>query len=189
MNSISKDLQKAWSDVLFKTAQHWVYNCDSGCFAEICEREVWTEKSILIIYQPHKSMKEYDDMYASIFFKRVDKKPITKQIWEEANFDEVNNALLESYNDYLEKSGNKWTHKIDGSLEQLIQIIKPLELEKGTLKMTFEIRGAVDGCCGDRWWPHKLLQWQGSNEVMEEDEFLERLTKEAKPAILKKLNL
>jgi hypothetical protein len=181
---VAKDLQRAWSDVLFKTAQHWVYNCDSGCFAEVCEREVWTEGSILVIYQPHKSMKEYDDMYASIFFKRTDKKLITGDILKKANLEEVDRALLASYNDYLAKTGNKWTHKIDGSLEQLVQIKKPLELEKGTLKMTFEIRGATNGCCGDRWWPHKLLQWQGSDEEMEEDEFLERCTEDAVPASL-----
>ena len=99
---VAKDLQRAWSDVLFKTAQHWVYNCDSGCFAEVCEREVWTEGSILVIYQPHKSMKEYDDMYASIFFKRTDKKPITGDILKKANLEEVDRALLASYNDYLE---------------------------------------------------------------------------------------
>jgi len=181
---ISKDLQKAWADVLYKTAQHWVYNCDSGCFADICEREAWTVGTILVIYQPHKSMKEYDDMYASIFFKRTDKQPLTKDILKKANLEEVNRALLESYNEILAKTGNKWTHKIDGSFNQLVQIKKPLELEKGTLKMTFEIRGATDGCCGDRWWPHKLLQWQGHDEQADDDEFYERCKQDALPAKL-----
>ncbi len=184
----AKDLKKAYAEVHYKIAQSWVFNCDSGCFSEICDREAFTVGTILVIYQPHKSMREYDDMYATIFFKRVDKKAITASFVKQAKLNEIDSLVLQSYNEILVKSNNKWTHAIDGSLEQLIQMKKPLRVEQGALKFTFEIRGATNGCCGDRWFPHRLAEWQGEKLPEEDDaeqlEFLENLKEPATPANL-----
>jgi hypothetical protein len=181
---ISKDLARAWSDVLMRTAQSWVYNCDGGCFASVCEREAWTVGELLVIYQPHKSMREYDDMIATIMIKRTDKEPLTAAHLRAAKLADVNRAMLASYNEWLDRTGGKWTHAIDGSLEQLVQIRKPLKLDDGTLKMTFEIRGATNGCCGDRWWPRALAEWRGetSDDADDDEAFLRRCTEEAKRA-------
>lgn len=182
---IADDLAKAWAQFLMKTATQWVFNCDSGCFSETCDREAWTNTHILAIYQPHKSMREYDDMYASVFFKRTDKKPLTAKIIKLANLEHLNKLMLGSYNDILAKTNNKWTHKIDGSFSQLIQIIKEPQLEKGTYKLTFEIRGATNWCCGDSWWPHRLNEWQGgSNEMTDDEDFFQKCIMDAKPAII-----
>ena len=180
--TISKDIARAWSDVLMRTAQSWVFNCDGGCFAAVCEREAWTVGEVLVIYQPHKSMKEYDDLIATIMIKAKDKSPITASQLRAAKLKDVNVAFLQSYNDVLDKTGSKWTHAVDGTLEHIVQMRKPLQLEDGTLKMTFEIRGATNGCCGDRWFPARLAAWRGESfeEDADADEtFLERCTENA----------
>ena len=190
--SIHKDIQQAYAEVLDKMTQEWVFNCDSGCFSEVCDRHAWTtgsdenSKTILVIYQPHKSMREYDDMFATIFIKRIDKKKFTASDLKKASLDDLHTLVLESYNAVLEKSNNKWTHPIDGTIEQLLQIKKPLHVEDGAIKMTFEIRGAYKWCCGDSWAPHKLLQYLGNTDatVSDDPDFYERLTEEAKPATL-----
>lgn len=182
--TLSKDLARAWSDVLMRTAQSWVFNCDGGCFASVCEREAWSVGDVLVIYQPHKSMREYDDMIATVMLKRKDKEPITATQLRSAKLGDVDRAVLQSYNEWLDKTGNKWTHPIDGTLEQLIQMRKPLHLEDGTLKMTFEIRGSTSGCCGDRWWPRLLAAWRGetSEDADADETFLERCKEPAKRA-------
>ena len=179
--TLSKDLARAWSDVLMHTAQNWVYNCDGGCFMSVCEREAWTVGDILVIYQPHKSMRDYDDLIATVMMKRKDKEAITAAALRAAKLTEVNQAFLASYNEWLDKTSGKWTHAIDGSLEQLVQMRKPLHLEDGTLKMTFEIRGSTNGCCGDRWWPRLLGVWRGeaSDDADADETFLERCTEPA----------
>lgn len=150
----ANDFAKAYGSVLMKTATTWVFNCDSGCFADVCTREAWTHGPYLCIYQPHKSMAEYDDMYATCFIKRLDKKPVSKA--ELAGHAIAEAHLMDSFGDYVRASGGRWTHPIDGSFKQLVQIQEALRLEKGTARFTFEIRGAVDGCCGDSWFPHRL---------------------------------
>jgi hypothetical protein len=123
-------------------------------------------------------MKEYDDLIATVMMKRKDKEPITAAQLRAAKLADVNNAMLESYNEWLDKTGDKWTHPIDGSLEQLVQMRKPLHLEDGTLKMTFEIRGSTNGCCGDRWWPRLLGAWRGetSEDADADESFFGRCT-------------
>jgi hypothetical protein len=182
---ISKDIARAWSDVLMRTAQSWVFNCDGGCFASICEREAWVVGDVLVIYQPHKSMKEYDDLIATVMIKAKDKSPITASQLRAAKLQDVNRAMLASYNDVLDATGGKWTHAIDGTLEQLVQMRKPLHLDDGTLKMTFEIRGATNGCCGDRWLPARLAQWRGEafeDDPDAEESFRRRCTENAERA-------
>lgn len=183
---LPQDIARAWSDVLMRMAQSWVYNCDGGCFASVCEREAWTVGDVLVIYQPHKTMREYDDMFATIFIKRTDKEKITAAHLRAAKLDDVNRTVLQSYNEILDKTGGKWTHKIDGSLEALLQTKKPLALDNGAIKYTFEIRGATDGCCGDRWWPVRLAEWRGesSDDAEADSEFLERCKQDAERAVI-----
>jgi hypothetical protein len=150
-----------------KTAQSWVFNCDSGCFADICEREAWTVGDILVIYQPHKSMKEYDELLATVFLKHTDKTPMKASMMK--SLQSVNEAFLKSYNDVLDKTNNQWTLPCKGTVESIVQAKKPLHLEDGALKMTFEIRGATDGCCGDRWLPKYLAEWRGDTFEADDD--------------------
>lgn len=145
---------KAYGSVLLKTARSWVFNCDSGCFADVCTKECWTSGPYLCIYQPHKSMAEYDDMYATCFIKRLDKAPITKAEFQGHKTAEAH--MLASFEDYVRASNGLWTHPIDATFDKLVQIKDPIRLEKGQARFTFEIRGSVDGCCGDCWEPHLL---------------------------------
>jgi hypothetical protein len=168
-----------------KTAQSWVFNCDSGCFADICEREAWTVGDVLVIYQPHKSMKEYDELLATVFLKHVDKTPMKASDMKKLK--PVNDAFLKSYNEVLDKTNNKWTLPCKGTVDSIVQATKPLHLEDGALKMTFEIRGATDGCCGDRWWPRCLAEYRNETDAEDDDQdetFRERCRHDAIRAIV-----
>jgi hypothetical protein len=77
----SVDLAKGYGWVLKHIAMSWIYNDDGGCFMDVCTKEFHIQGSWIIIYQPHKSMIEYDDYVASIIIKRVDKMPITKKMF------------------------------------------------------------------------------------------------------------
>ena len=161
----SEDLAKALAWVYLNTAYSWIFNCDSGCFYDVCQKSVHIEGAWIIIYQPMKSMLEYNDMVAAIIIKRIDKQAITQKMLTAANpfIKQVEKLYLQSYNDILSVTGNKWTHKVDGTLEKIMQIREPLKLVNGELKMKFEIRGAVDYCCGDSWYPAKLMAWFGKS--------------------------
>jgi len=153
--SSSFELAKAIGDVLLRTADTWIYNCDGGCFESVCTREAWKNGPFHVIYQPHKSMREYDDMFATVFIKRVDKKSILgKEMNESVNI--VKMLVMKSFHDILGKSNNLWTHPIKDNFEHLVQVKDDFRIEKDAVRFTFEIRGAYDGCCGDRWEPHSL---------------------------------
>jgi len=179
------EFAQAYASMLMKTATTWVFNCDGGCFADVCTREAWTNGPYLCIYQPHKSMAEYDDMFATCFIRRLDKAAVTKA--ELAGHAIAEKHMLDSYADYVRASGGLWTHPIDGSFKQLVQIKEGLRLEKGSARFTFEIRGATNGCCGDSWWPHRLSDFiqaraPSTDGVINDDgsladpEFAEKLT-------------
>jgi hypothetical protein len=181
-------LAKGYGWVLKHIAISWIYNDDGGCFMDVCTKEVHIVGPWIIIYQPHKSMIEYDDYVASIIIKRVDKTPVTKKMFTDAKpyLKHVENLYLQSYNDILAQTANKWTHEIDGSFTQLAQIQQPLALKDGTIKMQFEIRMPTNHSCGDSWTPVKLLEWLGEPteyDALHEDEIY-KFTKPAKIAII-----
>lgn len=164
-------LAAAYAHILDEMCQSWIYNCDSGCFADTCERQVFEHGDYKCIYQPHKSMLEYEDFVASVFIKKTTgTKKISAKDFKAFNADarkRIEADLLASYNDYLESSGGKWlSPKVDGTFGSVMQIRKPLELQSdGGLKMSFEIRGATVGCCGDSWTPWRLERnWRVSTE-------------------------
>lgn len=184
----SVDLAKAYGWALKNMAMSWIYNDDGGCFMDVCAKEVNIVGSWMVIYQPHKSMIEYDDYVATIIIKRVDKIPITQKMFTAAKkyIKLVEKLYLESYNDILILTDNKWTHEIDGTFKQLAQIQKPLALMDSQIKMQFEIRMPTNHSCGDSWTPVKLLKWLGEPveyDALHEDEIY-KFTKPAKPAII-----
>ena len=191
----SVDLAKGYGWVLKGIAMSWIYNDDGGCFMDVCTKEINVIGPWIIIYQPHKSMIEYDDYVASIIIKRVDKTPITRKMFTDAKpyLKQVEKLYLESYNDILAQTDNKWTHPVDGTFNQIAQIKKPLALKDDQIKMQFEIRMPTNHSCGDSWEPAKLLEWLGestlytavsaSGEIQNKEE-LEKFNKPAKPAII-----
>ena len=186
----SNDLARLWAWIIINISNNWVFNCDSGCYYEICQKEVHTEGSYMAIYQPTKGMITYDNFIAAIIIKRTDKKPITLKMFTDANSDlmkvhqktlsfdlalqallaKVQNLFLESYNNILKITNNKWTSKTDGTFDSIIQSTEKLQLVDGTLKFKFKIRGAINGCCGDKWNPDKLIKWFDNTDTKEIDE-------------------
>jgi len=153
---MEKILARAIGEALLRTADSWIYNCDGGCFETVCSREAWDVGDLIVIYQPHKSMREYDDMFATIFIKRKDKKAFKMKDLNSDSVLLVKKLMMESFLDILKKSNNLWTHPIKNDFQHLVQIKDDFRIEKGAVRFTFEIRGAYDGCCGDRWEPHRL---------------------------------
>lgn len=191
----SEDLAKALAWVYLHTAYSWIFNCDSGCFYDVCQKSVHIQGAWMVIYQPLKSMLEYDELYAAIIIKRCDKQPITPKMLKLAQpyTKKVDNLYLQSYNDILAITSNKWTHPVDGTLNKIMQIVEPFKLVDGSYKMKFEIRGAVDGCCGDSWYPAKLMAYLGKpttyapiNEhgIVQDKEELEKFKYPATPAVI-----
>jgi hypothetical protein len=156
------DLGAAYAHTIDAMCQRWVYNCDSGCFYDVCQRQVFTHGPYMCIYQPHKSMLEYDDFVASVFIKKTTgtKKISAKEFktFRDGSKAAVEADLVKSYKDYVASAGGKWlSPRVNGTFESIMQIRKPLELQPdGSLKMSFEIRGATRGCCGDSWTPHYI---------------------------------
>jgi len=175
----------AW--VYLGTASCWVYNCDGGCYAEVCRRRVFTEGPWMAIYQPLKSMIERDDYIAAIIIKRTDGRPVTEEMLAaaEPHLAEVRRLYLQSYNDILAATSGKWTQPVNGSLEEIMQIREPFNLRDGAWRMKFEIRGVSNGgCCGDTWYPARLQAWMGysikhaltdANGVVQSEELLREL--------------
>lgn len=129
-------------------------------------------------------------MFATIFFKRKDGKPISKAQSKDAETEaaELQAIMVQDYADILSASKGLWTHEIDGSFEQLAQIKKPLELRPdGSLSFCFEIRSSPDDCCGVSWRPRKLCEALGlEDEYCElkkdgtlDEEFLARLKRKS----------
>jgi hypothetical protein len=184
----SVDLAKAYGWALKNMAMSWIYNDDGACFMDVCTKEVNVVGAWMVIYQPHKSMIKYDDFDATIIIKRIDKVPVTKKMFTSAipHIKLVEKLYLESYNDILTLTGNKWTHQIDGTFKELAQIQKPIAFKDGQIKMQFEIRMPTNHSCGDSWIPVKLLEWLGEPteyNVLDQDEIY-KFTKPAKPAII-----
>ena len=150
--------QRGYAKTLLYASRSWVYNCDSGCFYDTCQRSVFhNDDSWLFIYQPNKSMIEYDDLLTSIFIKHKSKKLSDKDLKTlKPYMQAVENLYLKSFNEFLETSDGAWTHNVN-SFDKLLQIKEPIRVrDDGSLSFKFHIRGAMDGCCGDRWTPHWL---------------------------------
>jgi len=178
---MEKFLAKAIGEALLRTADSWIYNCDGGCFESVCTREAWDVGELLVIYQPHKSMREYDDMFATIFIKRNDKKAFTAKDLHSDSVSLVKKLMMESFHDILKKSNNLWTHPIKNDFKHLVQIKEDFRIDKGTVRFTFEIRGAYNGCCGDSWEPHRLRAFiEALNNLNNENEAIAAAEKAGK---------
>ncbi len=158
------DFGKAYGWALYKSAVSWNFHSDSGCFYCTCQREVYTIGNWTAIYQPSKEMKEYDEGKYYIIFKN--KKPITEKMFNTLNpiILQVENLFKESYNDILKVTKNRWSTKVNGTIQEIAQIIYPLELDNGSLKMCLELRGMSkisEWRSHDFWIPDKLGKWLG----------------------------
>lgn len=181
------DLAFVWAWAIINISNYWVFNCDSGCFSEICRKEVCAKGKYIAIYQPTKAMIDCEDFIAAIIIKRTDKQPITEKMFNDAKpyLNKVQNLFLESYNNILEITNNKWITKTDGTFDSIIQSKEKLHLVDGSLKLKFKIRGAINHCCGDKWNPHKLIKWFNNTDTKKmEKEELEDYTVDALPAKL-----
>lgn len=155
------DFGKAYGWVFYKSASSWSFHSDSGCYYSLCQIEVYTIGNWTAIYQPSKDMKEYENGKYYIIFKY--KNNITQKLFNDLNpvIKKVEKLVQESYNDILVITKNRWSTKVNGSIEEIANIIYPIKLENNFLKMCFELRGMSEGRSNDYWIPHKLAKWLG----------------------------
>jgi hypothetical protein len=158
------DFSKVYGWVLYKSATSWNFHSDSGCFYSTCTTESYIKGDWTAIYQPSKEMKEYDEGKYYIIIKC--KKNITEKLFKSLApmIKQVENLFLESYNDILKITKNRWSTKVNGTIEDIAHIIYPLKLENNLLKMCLELRGMIKGQewrSHDSWNPEKLGKWLG----------------------------
>ena len=169
----AKSLARAWAWALLQMSERWVFNCDSGCYASYClKRMTHREGYWVVIYQPSREMYRCLDDIAHIIIKRCDRKRITNKLINTAEkyMREVDNLYLQSYNDILNITSGKWFYNTNGSLDEVAQIISPMELiEKSSpyrqyIRFSFTLRCPVnDGCCGNPWHPARIIQYLGDD--------------------------
>lgn len=155
------DFGKVYGWAFYNSASSWNFHSDSGCFYHICQKEVYTFGNWTAIYQPSKEMKAWDEGKYYIIFKN--KETITEETFKELSpmIAQVEKLFLESYNDILKVTKNRWPTKVNGTIKEIAQIIYPIKLEKNCLKMCFELRGMAEWNCHDYWIPDKLGKWLG----------------------------
>ena len=161
LNTDIEDFGKIYGTILYNSAFYWNYHSDSGCFYDVCQMKSFKQGNWTAIYQPSKEMKEYDGGKYYIILKY--KKNITERQVKtlQTIIKQVEKLFLESYNDILKVTKNRWSSKVNGTIEEVAQIIYPFKLDGTLLKMCFELRGMEEGRCNDHWVPEKLSKWLG----------------------------
>lgn len=161
LNTDIDDFGKIYGTILYNSAFYWNYHSDSGCFYDLCQRKYFKQGNWTAIYQPSKELKEYDGGKYYIILKY--KKNITERQVKTLQpiIKQVENLFLESYNDILKVTKNRWGAKVNGTIEEVAQIVYPLKLDGNLLKMCFELRGMHEGRSNDHWVPEKLSKWLG----------------------------
>ena len=158
ISSIVEEIGKMYAYALYRSSLI-TFHDDSGCYYDTLQSHTIKDGDWLKIYQPSKEMKKYDSGTYHYIFKY--KEPITKKQFKDflplkANIDKL---YLESYNDVLKITNNKWLRKVNGTIEEVAQIVKPFRLDNGELKIAFDVRGFEEFECTQRWLPIKLIAW------------------------------
>jgi hypothetical protein len=172
------DFGKAYGWAFYKSASSWSFHSDSGCYYSLCQKEVYTIGNWTAIYQPSKEMKEYENGKYYIIFKY--KNNITQKLFNDLSpvIKQVEKLFKESYNDILQITKNKWSTKVNGTIEEIANIIYPIKLENNSLKMCLELRGMSEGRSNDYWIPHKLGKWLGykknSSSIFDENDEIKK---------------
>jgi hypothetical protein len=181
-----EDFGKVYGWILYNSAYTWNFHSDSGCFYCTCQTQTYKKGNWTAIYQPSKEMKEYEEGKYYIIIKHTKNiklaslNPVIKQ---------VERLFLESYNDILKITNNKWSKKVNGTIEEVSQMIYPLKLENSTMKICFELRGMCKGYewrSNDYWLPTKLGEWLGykNENIIYSAEDFEHFNEHSVPAIL-----
>lgn len=111
---------------------------------------------------------------AALIFQRTDKQIITmKMIEKDVAF--VNDLLVQSFEDALVLSKNKWFKPLDQEqrtdVNNILNITKPLHLsdDRKSLKLNFEFSG-LDTCNMQAYWfPMRLGKWLNAEEEMKNE--------------------
>jgi hypothetical protein len=187
--SLQDEFGKVYAQALYDASAKRSFHDDSGCYYDMLQKEVTHFDKWKRMYQPTQSMKQYEN---GIFFYIFQyNEPITEEQF--ASFQpiikKVKKRYLESYNDVLKHTGNKWSSVVtNATFKQIAQIEKDLYLDKGVIKFSLTIRGYHNWTCHDYWVPVRLLCWatdQDPDDYIVDEQTLERyrsFTHDAVPA-------
>lgn len=160
-----EDFGNIYAWLLYNSAARWSFHSDSSCFVDYCcQKEVHTKGNWTAIYQPSIKMKNYEEGKYYIIIKH--KKNITNKKFKDLEpiIKQMEKLFLESYNMVLKITKNRWSKKVDGTINDVAQIIDPLRLDGKIMKMSFELRGMGKDNrwrTNDRWTPVKLCKLLG----------------------------
>ena len=159
--NLKEEFGKVYAKALYDVSANKSFNDDGGCYYDMLNTEVINSGDWTSIYQPTKGMKNYEDGIFYYIFKY--KEPITLQQFKSFQpiIKKINQIYLQSYNDVLKHTGNKWSLKITtATFKEISQTeLQPYLDDKGVIKMSMTIRGYDNWTCADYWDPVRLLFW------------------------------
>lgn len=158
---LKDEFANVYAKALYYISTELSFHEDSGCYCDALKTGVHREGDWTRIYQPGKDMKRYEDGVFYFIFRY--RQPITPKEFKSFQpvIEKVNRIYLQSYNDVLKQTSQKWSIPISsGTFEEVSQMVKkPYLDEKGDIKMSFTIRGYENWVSNDWWDPVRLLCW------------------------------
>ena len=164
--TIFEDIQIAYAKTLDSIFSKWVHDDDGANNYYQCQiKKTKKMNSVQLIYQPIGSPDDYIDTACVLIVptKECEIK-FTEELFQEAKvyLDKVEEKLIDSINIFITKYGG-WMEPLGSkrSLHDILGILEPLHLEKGKLKMKYEIKNFFSGPTM-RWRPVDLVRWMYS---------------------------
>jgi hypothetical protein len=162
---VFEDIQIAYAKTLDSIFSKWVHDDDGANNYFQCQvKKTKKMNSVQLIYQPIGSPDDYLDTACVLIVptKECGVK-FTEEVFQEAKpyLDKVEEKLIDSINIFITKYGG-WMESFGSkSFKDILRILEPLHLEKGKLKMKYEIKNFFSGPTM-RWRPVDLVSWMYS---------------------------
>ena len=167
--TIFEDIQIAYAKILDSIFSKWVHDDDGANNYHQCQiKKTKKMNNIYLIYQPIGSPDEYlEDACVLISPTKECEVKFTEEVFQEVKvyLDKVEEKFIDSINIFITKYGG-WMEPLKSldskrSFKDILGILEPLHLEKGKLKMKYQIKDFFSGPTM-RWRPVDLVCWMYS---------------------------
>ena len=177
MEELTDNFAFAYSIALEKIFNEWQHDEDSGCdYDSVGQRKTYEFNNILMIYQPKNPGNGWIEEGAIIFTLTKEAKAKGMKFNENSlkKFNEVinkvNMKLYESFMNFISKREHMWFEGLETTtflniqdvVNQLCGITKPLNFEKGVLKLSFKIKWFYMEFNVWGWNPVELIDYRMS---------------------------
>lgn len=165
------DFQQVYGDFLCDMLHYLVVKDDGEVMAMISKPYHIKHGEWDVFYGGSSDKEEYASE-PTVTIRRLDRATLrastVQKLWKEMA--EVDELLLQDYNDVLKRTDGKWSQPISGNgkfgiLGEILNITKQWRHEtKNSLKMTFVLRGSHPFNVHDFFYPRKLMVALGKND-------------------------